>query len=167
MNKLTILSPDNAGPDGRGKYRYTLWRDVRELTTPNPEGFVMFIGVNPSTADEVNDDATIRKCKKFARSFGVGWLLMTNLFALRARNPKVMLGDPAPIGPDNDLHLRNHAFYAERIVCAWGKPGAHLGRDNAVCRLLPPGLWCLRKNADGSPEHPLYIPDATALRPWP
>ncbi|GHX72979.1 hypothetical protein VCSRO16_3593 [Vibrio cholerae] len=61
------------------KYRYALWR-----TWDSDKPFAMFIGLNPSTADEKNDDPTLRRCINFAKSWGYGGVCMANLFAFRA-----------------------------------------------------------------------------------
>ena len=77
------------------KYRYTLWRNWAGLM-PTGKGYAMFVGLNPSTADETNDDPTIRRCIAFAKAWGYDALCMTNIFAFRATNPMVMLAQPAP-----------------------------------------------------------------------
>lgn len=118
----TILSPCRT-------YRYTLWRNISSL---DGEGYAMFIGLNPSTADEVLDDPTIRRCMAFAQAWGYGALCMTNLFAFRATKPADMLAAADPIGPENDKHLIDLARDAGVVVAAWGTNGTHLGRDQAV-----------------------------------
>lgn len=97
MKKYATLSEDR-------KYRYTLTR-IWDETKPK----VMFIGLNPSTADETKDDPTIIRCINFAKSWGYGGLEMTNLFAFRATNPKVMKNEKEPIGKDNDTWLKKLA----------------------------------------------------------
>jgi len=129
----------------------------------HPHDYLMIIGLNPSTADETKDDPTIRKCIGFAKRLGYGALCMTNLFAFRATDPKIMEREADPIGPDNDLHLKACAENAGVIVAAWGVNGSYLGRNKQVYDLMdaPPVLrtvCCLRKTKSGHPEHPLYIP---------
>jgi hypothetical protein len=92
------------------KYRYTLWRewgDIRATLLPDPhfdfypgrpDQFVQFVALNPSTADEKQDDPTVRRCVNYAKAWGFGAMCMTNLFALRATDPKVMLAHDLPIG---------------------------------------------------------------------
>lgn len=136
-------------------YRYTLWRGWGGMfEEPN---FVMFIGLNPSTADETNDDPTIRRCIGYAKAWGFDGYLMTNLFAYRSTDPRVMKAHPEPIGPDNDKWLVDCAAKAGIVVAAWGTHGAHLGRGEYVRRLIP-GLHYLRLTKDGFPAHPLYLP---------
>lgn len=136
-----------------GLYRYWL---LREWDERRP--CVMFIGLNPSTADAQVDDATIRKCIRFAQAWGCGSLLMMNLFAFRATDPKVMRVAKDPIGPDNDYWLqappRDCSYH--RVAC-WGVNGSHRSRDAVVCKMLP-GLFCIRRTKHGCPEHPLYLP---------
>jgi hypothetical protein len=141
----TIFSPCRT-------YRYTLWRQWL-----GGEGYAMFIGLNPSTADETSDDPTIRRCIAFAKSWGYGALCMTNLFAFRATDPKVMMAADSPVGEENDKHLLESSHYAGVVVAAWGAHGTYKGRDAEVHALLPT-LHCLRLTAGGHPGHPLYLP---------
>lgn len=149
----TIFSPCRT-------YRYTLWREWI-----GGDGYAMFIGLNPSTADETKNDQTIRRCMDFAQIWGYAGLCMTNLFAFRATEPKVMLKATIdPIGKDNDGHLQRLAKDAGVIVAAWGAHGKHMRRDQQV-RALITNLHYLRLTKDGHPGHPLYLPGD--LRPTP
>lgn len=139
-------------------YRYTLWR-----VWGNPENFVQFIGLNPSTADEFHNDPTIRRCINFAKSWGFEALCMTNLFAYRATDPLEMKKVELPIGEDNDKYLKETSSRAGIVVAAWGNHGVHLNRNKQVVELLNCNLLCFRKTKLGQPEHPLYQPDAAQL----
>ncbi|UVW30641.1 DUF1643 domain-containing protein [Massilia sp. H6] len=117
----------------------------------------MFVVLNPSTADEVTDDPTIRRCIAFAKAWGYGALCMTNLFAFRATDPDDMKAAAEPIGPQNDFHLQRLARGGWRCRGRMGVYGTHLER-NAAVRSMVPALHYLRKTADGHPGHPLYLP---------
>lgn len=117
----------------------------------------MVVGLNPSTADETDDDPTIRRCIAFAGAWGFGGLLMTNLFAYRATQTAELLAQADPIGPENDRHLAEGARTSAVVVAAWGTLGNHLGRD-ALVRSMLPRLHYLRLTKDGHPAHPLYLP---------
>jgi hypothetical protein len=80
----------------------------------------MFVGLNPSTADETSDDPTIRRCIAFAKSWGYSALCMTNLFAYRATDPKIMKKAQYPVGPDNDDYLKMLSAGAGVVIAAWG-----------------------------------------------
>jgi|SRR6202035_4315503 len=123
MKHETLFSNDGGGIDGLGMYRYTLWRDVRGPMISRPEEYLMIIGLNPSTATATEDDNTIHSCIRVTRRLGFGWLLMTNLFAFRETDPKIMKKHPVPIGPDNDRILLMYAADAGLILCAWGRRG--------------------------------------------
>ena len=138
------------------RYRYVLSRRWGDGPA------AMFIGLNPSTADETADDPTIRRCVAYAKAWGYGALCMTNLFAYRATQPTDMLAQEDPIGPENDAYLRRLAADAGVVVAAWGTHGVHQGRDAQVRTLLP-NLHYLRLTKDGHPGHPLYLP--ATLRP--
>lgn len=136
------------------RYRYSLW-----CTWDGSKGYVMFVGLNPSTADETQDDPTIRRCIRFSKDWGYGGVYMVNLFAVRATDPKDMKLFHSPIGPENDKSLMAVAHNAGKIVCAWGANGNHLDRDKQVFELLSSyyDLQCLGVTKAGHPRHPLYI----------
>lgn len=156
----TIFSSDR-------KYRYTLWRDWFDdlfdhgaYAAPVPV-YVMFIGLNPSTADETQDDPTIRRCKAFAKSWGYSAICMTNLFAWRATSPKDMKKVGNPVGEDNQHYLLSIASKAGLVIAAWGANGIHRQQDLTVRNWLNEigvKLMCIRKTDKGHPEHPLYLP---------
>jgi hypothetical protein len=138
-------------------WRYALWRRWDE----DGCDYAMFIGLNPSTADETNDDPTIRRCIGYAKAWGYSGLCMTNLFAYRATNPQDMFdsaqaGIPV-VGADNDQWLRDCAERAGIVVAAWGAHGTFLGRAAEVIAMLP-NLHYLRLTKGGAPGHPLYLP---------
>lgn len=85
----------------------------------------MFVGLNPSTADETMDDQTIRRCVGFAKQSGFAGLCITNLFASRATQPADMKAAIDPVGSHNDQALLRVAQDASVIVAAWGNGGAH------------------------------------------
>jgi hypothetical protein len=121
------------------------------------KSYLMVVGLNPSTADETRDDPTIRKCVGFAKRWGFGALCMTNLFAFRATNPRVMKGSPQPIGEENDRWISACAKEAGRIIAAWGVHGGFMARDEEVLELID-GVECLQRTKHGFPAHPLYVP---------
>lgn len=146
-------------------YRYLLHI---EWDTDLPR--IQFIGLNPSTADEMKDDRTITRIKTFARDWGYGCVMMTNLFAFRATDPKVMKRHPEPIGeiiipavPDAPFANRNDYVLSETngmcktAVACWGNHGTHLYRAAKVKQFLK-NLSCFRVSGKGQPEHPLYLP---------
>lgn len=120
--------------------------------------YALFIGLNPSTADEVQDDPTIRRCIGYAKRWGYGAYVMANIFAYRATDPKVMMRKDDPIGPYNDAWITRMAEGAGVIVCAWGAHGEYMRRGDEVKRLLfGRDLMCLGKTKNGQPKHPLYL----------
>ena len=145
MKSDAILSEDRI-------YRYALWR-IWDNTQPN----VMFIGLNPSTADETEDDPTIRRCIGFAKSWGYGGLIMANIFAYRATEPEIIKSAKDPIGPENDKWLLKLIQEAPLVIGAWGNHGKFKGRGRAVMDSIP-NLYCLKMNGTGHPAHPLYLP---------
>ncbi len=153
-DRKTIFSPCR-------KYRYTLWRvspsDLFEMSLGNWTPYVNFIMLNPSTADEVQDDPTIRRCIGYAKAWGYGGLCITNLFAFRTTEPNVMKAATDPVGPENDKWLTQCARDADIVVAAWGVHGNYLDRDKEVFKLFP-YVTCLGTTKAGHPRHPLYLP---------
>ncbi|HCG6550620.1 TPA: DUF1643 domain-containing protein [Vibrio parahaemolyticus] len=141
-------------------YRYELWR-----TWDDSKPYAMFIGLNPSTADETEDDPTIRRCINFAKSWGYGGLCMANLFAYRATQPEDMKRTSDPIGNQNDETLILLAQNAGVIVGAWGNDGVFLNRSEDV-RALIPDLSVLKVNKSGEPAHPLYLKSTLTPIKW-
>ncbi len=145
-------------------YRYRLDRVV------GPEGRVcLFVMLNPSTADENNDDPTIRRCIAFARREGCGRLVVCNLYAYRATDPATLDEVADPCGPDNDAHLMRAAKEADLAVLAWG--ARHLRDEQPqrvttlVAALAP--TFVFGWTANGDPRHPLYLRKDAPLVPWP
>jgi hypothetical protein len=140
-------------------YRYALWR-----TWDSSKPLVMFVGLNPSTADETSDDPTLTRCINYAKSWGYGGVCMANLFAFRATEPTDMKASDDPIGTENNQWLQKLAKDAALVVAAWGNDGSYLKRSEQVKELLP-NLYCLKLNKSGEPAHPLY--QAAKLKPVP
>jgi hypothetical protein len=152
-----------------GRYRYRLMRRWGAGKT------MLFVMLNPSTADATEDDPTIRRCLGFARREGCEALEVVNLFAYRATDPKDLTRcSDHPIGPANDSAIVSAAFAAQVLVVAWGGwiPKAWDVRPYTVVHMLErerPGLACLclgPTTATGQPRHPLYAPSRTPLVPY-
>ena len=140
-------SPDEA-------YRYLLVR----TWASGPR--VLFVMLNPSTATEAQNDPTVERCERRARALGFGSFAVANIFAYRATDPKVMRAVVDPVGPENDAVIGQWAAQADRVICAWGTHGLHLGRGAAVEGLLRQAglpLYHLGLSKGGFPKHPLYI----------
>jgi hypothetical protein len=144
-----------------GRYRYSLTR-VWNLGLPT----VVFIGLNPSTADATADDPTIRRCMGFARAWRFGGLIVVNLFAYRATDPRILRSVDDPIGSRNNGTIQAHCLSAQRIVAAWGIHGSLADRAQHVLRFLHQP-YCLGVTKRGSPRHPLYLAARTRLRIYP
>jgi len=138
------------------RHRFTLYR---RWAKSGPE--ILFICLNPSTADEAYNDPTVWRCLNFARDWGYRGVWIGNLFALRATNPaelykREIYGVYDPIGRGNDLALKMMAARCDRVVYAWGNHGQLLNRGRQVVEMLGPG-WCFGVNKTGEPKHPLYL----------
>lgn len=142
--RTAVLSRD-------GRYRYAL-RRVWDVSRPT----VLFVGFNPSTADAICDDPTIRRCIGFAKRWNFGQLVVGNLFAFRTPWPHALRCARNPIGRENDRWLRRLACEADLVIAAWGGAGSYRARDRQVHGLLGP-MKCLGLTRTGQPRHPLYV----------
>lgn len=140
------------------RYRWRLWR-----VWDRESAFVLFIMLNPSTADAEEDDATIRRCRAFAKGWGYGGFEVVNLFPYRASEPAVMLRRRyAEIAPeDNDAYIWGACKRTHEVVCAWGAHALVEKRARAVLDIIYQAghvPTCLLQTQDGHPSHPLYLP---------
>jgi hypothetical protein len=145
-------------------FRYDLER-VWNASGPR----ILFVGLNPSTATELENDPTVERCERRARAMGFGAFRMGNIFALRATDPKVMRAHPAPEGAGNDDALGASARWADVIVAAWGAHGTHRGRSRTARAILEASgrpLMHLGLTAGGEPRHPLYLSYAVIPAAW-
>lgn len=146
------------------QYRYALTR------VWDPAGDkALFIMLNPSTATEVQNDPTVERCERRARTLGFGAFRVLNIFAFRATDPRDMRRAKDPVGPANDAALLEGLVWGDRIICAWGTHGEHLGRGPAVASLLRETgreLLHLGLSKAGHPKHPLYIGYAVQPQVW-
>ena len=152
----------NAILDDSRQYRYKL-----ERTWDCQNERVLFVMLNPSTADEKTDDHTIRRCRNLAKSWGYGGLVVGNLFALRSKDPRALLRHPNPVGPDNDAYLQQLADECEVVVAAWGTWGEKFPQRQAFVKALLKGrMQCLEVNLDGTPLHPLTAKASATLKSY-
>ncbi len=145
-------------------YRYSLTR-IWDEHAPR----VLFVMLNPSTATEVQNDPTVERCERRARTLGYGAFCVCNIFAYRATDPKKMRAQSDPVGPENDVTIINATNWANDIVCAWGTHGAHLDRGAEVEKMLraqSKPLTHLGLSIAGHPKHPLYIGYKTQPQRW-
>lgn len=148
-----------------GKYRYSLTRIWDE-----EKPIVMFVMLNPSTADGTKDDPTIRRCIGFAKSWGYGGLYVCNLFAYRATNPQELLKVDNPFGDKNIWHTRQLMEKVSVIVCAWGN-GLILKKiinwmgPYSLIDFAFPKLHFLELSKDGVVKHPLYLKSSLTPKP--
>jgi len=149
--------------DGRHRQRMRRW-----LGEAFPERHVLFIGMNPSTADALVDDPTCAREWTFARREGFFGMVKCNVGDYRATHPKMLLQPGVEaVSPANLPTIRAAADTAALVVLCHGKLNRALAPagQEIVATLRADGvdLWCFGTNADGSPKHPLYLRADTPL----
>ena len=150
MSKSDYLV-SNACLSDDGLYRYFLTR-VWDVQLP----VLAFILLNPSTADDEHDDATVIRCVDYAKRWGYGGIEVYNLYAFRATNPRELIREKYPVGRDNDKWLHELSAKHNRILVAWGGR-AKKDRVREVMAIIGRPVECLKRNKDGSPHHPLRL----------
>lgn len=154
-------------------YRFSLHRRWAEGST------LLWIMLNPSTADEHVLDPTLRRCENFSRAWGYAGFEVANLFALRATDPSELSLHKHPVGPDygdmNDRAIAAAAARASSVMVGWGRgPSYDKGLTRRIVErgetvrfmLKDRPLACLGTNQDGSPKHPLYLKGTLQPRIW-
>lgn len=164
--KPPIVSGQGATISADGLYRFDLWRIWDRAKRP-----ALFVMLNPSKADGVTDDPTIRRCIRFADSWGFGGLVVVNLFAMRSTDPSVLVAcgsrTAAGGGPANDVKILERADLAGAVVLAWGVGGSLYGRGQEVASMLRRySPVCLGVTTGGQPRHPLYVRADKAREIW-
>ena len=102
------------------KYRYKLTR-----TWDEDKKKVLFIMLNPSTANHIENDLTTIRCINFAEKWGYGGIMIGNIYPFRAKRPKHLKEwleirmNPMALN-ENMIHVREMAKQTDLIVCAWG-----------------------------------------------
>lgn len=144
-------------------YRYTLGRQW------GIGGRAVFVMLNPSTADEHQEDPTIRRCIGYARDWGFGSLTILNIFALRSTDPRALLTSLDPVGPGNDAAIVSLVRGSDMVVAAWGAHGRLKNRGECVRDMLSRegfALHYLKLTNDGQPGHPLYLKSSLLPKLW-
>lgn len=146
IEKSAIFSPCR-------KYRFVLERHWKRVN-----GYALFVCLNPSTADENIDDPTIRRCIRFADSWGYGGMVMCNIFSLRSTDPKALYHQSLiePIS-ENYQYIELYSRNAEVTIAAWGVHGKLMGRGKRVLRDILKNPHYLELTKHGYPKHPLYL----------
>lgn len=153
-----------------GRYRYRLERPIGPLPGQRT---VLWVMLNPSTADDVSDDPTIRKCREFSFRWGFHRMLVGNLFAWRATKPADMWAQRELhdiIGPETNARLAVMAAEANQVILAWGNHAEQWPeRADEVAKTIHqinPEVYVLGYTASGQPMHPGRIAYATERNPW-
>ncbi|MFL2873759.1 MAG: DUF1643 domain-containing protein [Pseudohongiellaceae bacterium] len=144
-------------------YRYSLQRAWAQREENSNQ--VLFIGLNPSTADSKSDDPTIRRCVNFASSWGFNAMEVVNLFSFRATYPRDLFEAELPIGSRNDFWINNAYKRSTLTIACWGSMGNYKNRSKKITNSLD-NLFCIKKNKDGTPSHPLYLNSQSTPIPY-
>ena len=135
------------------KERYSLNREWDESKNK-----ILYIMLNPSLADDKNDDPTIRRLINFTKKFNYGGFLVGNIFTTITPNPKE-LDKSKGMSDKNFEELIKLINKVDQIVYAWGSSV----EEPQLLKKLVLNPKCFGKNLNGTPKHPLYLPSQTNL----
>ena len=141
MNKTAVLSDDNI-------YRYQLSR-IWDEEKPK----ILFIMLNPSTADEFVEDPTIRRVVNYAKDWGYGGVYVGNLYAFRSTDPKGLKSIADPVGPENINHIQTLISLVDKVIYAWGNEQ----KEPDWLKKIVETPYCIEISKKGIPKHPLYL----------
>jgi|LauGreDrversion4_2_1035121.scaffolds.fasta_scaffold60682_5 hypothetical protein len=137
------------------QYRYRLWRHW-DLTKP----CVLFIMMNPSTANENRDDRTIRIIKKHATAWGFGGMFIGNLYARccsNSTNARKII-NPNERDYANEDNIREMVKMCEKVVYAWGTKGPLLKSQRVpgwLHEIVGESAYCMETTKkEKIPKHP-------------
>lgn len=151
MKRNAVFSDDRV-------YRYKLER----IWGPDISKIIAFIMLNPSVADDVNEDATMKRVINFAKSWGFDGVIVLNLNALVSTDPRGLKRVEDPVGPENEKYVREIIDTGCPIVYAWGNHGT----EPEWLRQLVPSPYCITMTKRGEPGHPLYISANANMIPY-
>lgn len=171
---LNYITKDSSGAHFSKcrKYRFTLWRKWTDVFDQKPvhlAEMVAFICLNPSTADERKNDATVTRCVNYSKAWGGRGFIMLNLFPFRATDPNDMKAESGGMFNSNMKIVSELAPLVKKVVCGWGNHGSFQDADYKMFDTLSGiGLQLnyLRLTGEGCPQHPLYLPKDLEPQPW-
>lgn len=144
MEYNAILSEDK-------EYRYMLSR-----TWNKNKKIIMFVWLNPSTADDKINDPTITRCINYTKEWWYWWFIMCNLFAYRSTNPNNMKKYKNPIWKDNDKYIELYYNKTEKVICMWWNHWNFMMQSKNFKEKYKEKLFFLEKNKSWEPKHLLY-----------
>lgn len=147
-----------------GKYRYYLERNVSSKNNDK----LLFIMLNPSTANAEINDNTIRRCLRIADNLNFGKLSVINLFSYRTTKPDNLRAVGDLYGEKYSEYTTQAIQDADKIIVAWGKFGLYRDRDKdfMLTYLKDKEVFALKLNKNGTPIHPLFSPSNSELIPF-
>lgn len=150
--ELEIYSKATFADFEKVRHRYSL-----ERIWDSEKPLLLYIGLNPSTSDELTTDQTVNYMLGYAMSKKYGGLLVGNIFSVITPSPKNMKTHKKPTSLKNDEILLEMAIRSHQIIIGWGIHGTHQNRDKEVLKLLSSQkLFCFSRNKNNTPTHPRY-----------
>ena len=155
-----LTTPSGAIFSANRRSRYILWRRFKP-----GDNFINIIMLNPSQANEHENDPTIRRCIQFAKDLDGDALIVTNLFSYCTAYPEEIKSNETNLSAQNRYYLTLGQSLSKKTICAWGNHGGINKRSVKIRKLLKDqALYCFDINQNGEPKHPLYIKKTATLK---
>lgn len=147
-------------------YRYTLMRKWSAL--PFKSGYVLFLMLNPSIADELVLDPTVRRCLGYALDWNYSEMHVCNIFGIRGTDPRILREVDDPVGKENDKYICEEVGNADLVIAAWGSHGTYKNRGDEVMKMVSKikPIHYLQLTKQGIPSHPLYLKGNLTPQVW-
>lgn len=131
---------------------------------------MLFIGINPSTADGEKDDHTVSRLVKFCQSWGFGGFYIVNLYSFISPEPEDMIDHYNNLTNkmEKALHKQNMAValrygrICSMITFMWGAGIPNQTQADKYIRTFR-DAYCFGKTREGHPKHPLFLASHTQL----
>ena len=164
-----------------GRYRWMLHRPIQARNRDSaPTRVLVFVGLNPSRANETRDDPTLRRLQGFAEVWGYHHLVVLNLFARISASPSILSRCTEPVGSSNDQILRCWFERWKRqstwdLWLGWGNGGSLMKRNESVLKMVSEASdpeenhrlpFVVGLTKAGHPRHPLYLPNGVRRYAW-
>jgi len=150
--------------DNRSRYR--LWR-IWDSSKP----CILFIMLNPSTADKEKDDPTIKIIQQHATAWGFGGIYVGNLYATCC-SKSCNLSAMYERDMTNESHIEEMMRLCSKVVYGWGTKGPQGKKQKEpqwLYDMVPDTAYCMdMTKKERVPKHPKQHPQYTLeIRPEP
>ena len=160
-DKETYLARSGSTFSKDKKYRYELHR-IWDQNAPT----VLFILLNPSSADDTENDLTTTRCINFAKEMNYGGIYIANLYAYISTNPDELKNVADPVGSENKKYIEELVKKVKTVVYGYGPKTLDSNPEPEWLKELVNEPFCFKKTKEGYPWHPRSIEKTCTFVPF-